>query len=108
MSQNPVDFLRNSIKTSESKGLYWTFLAEFFIRQGQFGLARDIFEESLEIGVDSVKDFTIIFNSYVKFEQQMMLFEESLEECKGCDLKYQRLENLLERRPFLLSDLVLK
>ena len=37
-----------------------------------------------------------------------MLFEETLEESKGCELKYQRLENLLERRPFILSDLVLK
>lgn len=37
-----------------------------------------------------------------------MLFEESLEESKGCDLKYERLEDLLARRPFLLSDIVLK
>ena len=32
MLGNPVDFLRNAIKTSENKGLFWTFLAEFFIR----------------------------------------------------------------------------
>lgn len=52
-------------------GLLWTYLAEFFVRLGQFGVARDVFEEGLQIevnGVKTVKDFTILFNSYLKFE----------------------------------------
>ena len=54
MNGNPVEFLRNSIKNSDQKGVFWTYLAEFFIRQGQFGLARDIFEESLQMGLETV------------------------------------------------------
>lgn len=68
MSSNPVDFLRKTIEKDQN-GETWTHLAEFFIRQGQFGLARDIFEESIQNGVKTVRDFTIVFNSYVKFEQ---------------------------------------
>jgi hypothetical protein len=49
-------------------GLLWTYLAEFFIRLGQFGVARDVFEEALSIeasGVKTIKDFTIVFNAYI-------------------------------------------
>ena len=46
-------------------------MAEFFIRLGDFEMAIEIFEEALETrvnGIRSVKDFTIVFNSYIKFE----------------------------------------
>jgi len=84
LTESPITVIRNLIqKYNESKlgyvGLLWVYLAEFFIRLGQFGLARDIFEEALQIepnGVKTARDFTIVFNSYVKFERQMMAFED--------------------------------
>lgn len=50
-------------------------MAEFFIRQGQFGVARDIFEEAIDIesvGVNTVRDLAIVFNAYIRFERQII------------------------------------
>ena len=53
LKKSPVDLFRSLLekyKDSESGelGQIWIYFAEFFIRQGQFELARDIFEESLD------------------------------------------------------------
>jgi len=92
------------------------YLAEFFTRLGDFEMAADIFEEAIETrvnGVRTVKDFTIVFNSYVKFEQQLMVNGIRLElDADDAGLKdeskSQRLESLLMRRPFLLSEVKLQ
>jgi len=62
-------------------GVYWTHLAEFFVRIGQFGIARDVFEEALSVetgGVATARDFAIVFNSYVKFEYAMIDAEQKI------------------------------
>ena len=79
-------------------------------------MAADIFEEAIETrvnGIRTVKDFTIVFNSYVKFEQQLMVNGIHLElDADDAGLKdgskSQRLESLLMRRPFLLSEVKLQ
>ena len=65
-------------------------------------------------GVKTVRDFAIVFNSYIKFERQLLQLEHDIhfenDELKGEELqefKLFRIINLLERRPFLLSDVVL-
>ena len=70
---NPINFFRNLLDENQEPGQIWIYFAEFFIRQGQFELARDIFEESLdaqysENSIKSSKDFGLVFNSYLKFE----------------------------------------
>lgn len=46
-------------------------LADYFIRQGLFEKARDIFEEALGT-IITARDFGIVFNAYVKFEEEML------------------------------------
>lgn len=76
---SPVKIIRDAIEKRDKDdqdngqvGQLWVHLAEFFIRLGDFEMAIEIFEEALETrvnGVRSVKDFTLVFNSYLKFEQ---------------------------------------
>ena len=58
-------------KYTDEVGNLWVCLAEYFIRQGLFDKARDVFEEGLE-SIYTVRDFGIIFNAYVKFEEEMI------------------------------------
>lgn len=48
---------------------FWIYLAEFFTRTGEFGLARDIYEEALDVetsgSIRSISDFGVVFNAYV-------------------------------------------
>ena len=147
--------LRHAIRHyTEQSGKLWVFLGDYYTRLGLFGQAREVFEEALT-QLASVRDFGIIFNAFVKFEEAMLehneivdsedeeseqesASEESLdaqvemlldftfrdvpekkaknEEPKFKkftkeekeELKFVRLENLIQRRPFLLSNVVLR
>ena len=58
-------------KYTDEVGNLWVSLAEYWLRQGLFDKARDVFEESLE-KVQTVRDFGLIFNSYVKMEEEFV------------------------------------
>lgn len=119
MERTPVQIMRGLIEKSgagHQVGQLWNYMAQMFIRLGQFGLARDIFEEALDVqanGVQTVRDFVIVFNSYVKFEKTLLRVDHNIDIEDGFldqnvqEFKLQRIENLLQRRPFLLSDVVL-
>lgn len=139
-------------KYTDEVGRLWVALANFYIRQGLFEKARDIFEEALS-KVLTARDFGLVFNSYLKFEETLInnLIEENEEEKEkrqieekfeklvketfnnlkiqddnemiiddqasnqekeldklALNMKLFRLENLIERRPFLLSDALLR
>ena len=69
---DPSQIIRHAIRTfTDEVGKLWIFLADFFIRQGLFGKTRDVFEEALAT-VTTARDFGIIFNAYMKFEEQMI------------------------------------
>jgi len=81
---SPVVLIRSLIekhKDNQSgiQATLWINLASFFIRMGEFGMARDIFEEALDIeslgGVNTVRDLSVVFNAYVKFESQLLDIE---------------------------------
>nr|DAD32583.1 TPA_asm: hypothetical protein HUJ06_011434 [Nelumbo nucifera] len=56
------------------------FLADYYIRRGLPEKARDIFEEGM-MTVVIVKDFSVIFDAYSRFEESMIAYVmESLEE----------------------------
>lgn len=55
----------------EDSGKLWVKLSDYYIRLGDFDKARDTLEEALN-KIDNAKDFGIIFNAYVKFEQEMI------------------------------------
>lgn len=150
--------MRHAIRHyTEQSGKLWVFLGDYFTRLGKFGQAREVFEEALA-QLASVRDFGVIFNAYVKFEEAMLEHSEDLdsEDDQGEDdegseseenladqidmlldftfrdqpekqrkedvepkfkkftkeekdeLKFVLLENLIQRRPFLLSNVVLR
>ena len=55
----------------EMQGLLWSKLADSWIRRGEFDLARSVLEEGLE-SVSRVRDFTILFDAYLQFEQGLL------------------------------------
>jgi len=147
-------------KYTDEVGRLWVALCNYYIKQGLFEKSRDIFEEALS-KVSTARDFSLVFNSYLKFEEEMVstmikMSEEikededddydtrleklidtsfsqlgienssvnssrkefnknslegmKLEDKMNLDLniKFFRMTNLIERRPFLLSDALLR
>jgi pre-mRNA-splicing factor SYF1 len=137
-------------------GKLWTALAEYYIRLGQFEKARDIYEESVN-SVATVRDFSVVFDAYAKFEESLLnakmkeVEEAGTEDTEqksdqgedeeqyraqdendefvlalyssngivsasthpeiaelDIDLSMARLDNLLNRRPLLLSSVILR
>ncbi|CAI0418388.1 unnamed protein product [Linum tenue] len=67
-------------KFTDEVGRLWTSLACYYIRKGLFDKARDVFEEGM-CTVITVRDFSVIFDAYVEFEQGMAdcMMEEDLD-----------------------------
>ncbi|KAF8421256.1 hypothetical protein EV426DRAFT_575913 [Tirmania nivea] len=117
----PVERIIRSgiIKFSDQKGRLWTSLATYWITRGDFERARDAFEEGVT-SVMTVRDFTQIFDSYVEFEESVIgtLMEAAAERTvegvvdedadDDLDIRMMRFEQLMDRRPFLLNDVLLR
>lgn len=72
LSVKPEELLRHAVRHySEQAGKLWVFLGDYYTRLGQFSKAREVFEEALA-SLTSVKDFGVIFNAYLKFEEAML------------------------------------
>ena len=52
-------------------GRLWTAMADYFIRQGMFEKARDVYEEGLTT-VITVRDFSLIFDALTTFETSLL------------------------------------
>lgn len=118
---------------SDEVGRLWNRLADYYIRLGQFEKARDIYEEAMQ-AVVTVRDFTLIFDSYLKCEENILMAtmretealekeisqENDDEEAQlsnkqlleslnsEVELRLARLEYLAERRPILLNSVMLR
>ncbi|CAN6214429.1 unnamed protein product [Urochloa humidicola] len=123
----PVEaILCNAVrKFPEEAGALWTALAGHYARKGIHGKARDVFEEGAAAAA-TVKDFGLVFESYLHFDHAMAAEElddtgardenDSASAIRGCwladkddaDLKVARLERLLERRPEMLNTVRLR
>ncbi|OJI96079.1 hypothetical protein ASPVEDRAFT_77853 [Aspergillus versicolor CBS 583.65] len=112
--------LRSGIdRFADQKGKLWAGLATYWITKGNFEKARDVFEEGITT-VMTVRDFTLIFDSYVEFEESIIgnLMEAAAvrtdnnqadEEADfDLDLRMLRFEQLMDRRPFLVNDVLLR
>ncbi|KAE8146239.1 pre-mRNA-splicing factor syf1 [Aspergillus avenaceus] len=112
--------LRSGIdRFADQRGKLWAGLATYWITKGSFEKARDVFEEGITT-VMTVRDFTLIFDSYVEFEESIIgnLMEaaavraekgQSDEEADfDLDLRMLRFEQLMDRRPFLVNDVLLR
>ncbi|CAO3626500.1 unnamed protein product [Mucor hiemalis] len=86
---------------------------------GQIEKARDIFEEGITT-VMTVRDFTAIFDAYAEFEEEMITTkmemaaereeagEKDEDEHLNLDLRLLRFEQLMDRRPFLVNNVLLR
>mmetsp|Transcript_2417 Transcript_2417/g.3520 ORF Transcript_2417/g.3520 Transcript_2417/m.3520 type:complete len:886 (+) Transcript_2417:38-2695(+) len=119
--------IRSGLKRfSDEVGRLWCKLADYYIRLGQFERARDVYEEGIN-SVITVRDFTMIFDAYTQFEESVLTAKMQLandedsendektdsdsdldDDGDDIELRLARLENLLERRPLLISSVLLR
>lgn len=116
----PIDvdrIIRSGIdRFPDQRGKLWAGLATYYITLGQFDDARDIFEEGITT-VMTVRDFTTIFDACVEFEESLIsgLMEAAQQRSRpdeeadfDLDISLARFEYLMDRRPFLLNDVLLR
>ncbi|KLU85956.1 pre-mRNA-splicing factor SYF1 [Magnaporthiopsis poae ATCC 64411] len=104
---------------ADQRGKLWVGLATYWIRRGSFERARDVFEEGITT-VMTVRDFTLVFDSYAEFEESVIgaLMEVAGQRAEtgavdeaadfDLDIRMMRFEHLMDRRPFLLNDVLLR
>lgn len=111
-----ADIIRGGLRRfTDSLGQLWCSLADYFIRSGHFEKARDVYEEAIQT-VMTVRDFGQVFDAYAQFEESMIntkmesSAETEVEEDDDTDLELRlaRFENLMDRRPLLLSSVLLR
>lgn len=78
-------------RLGEMEGTLWTRLAEYHVRAGDFELARSVYEEALD-AITRVRDFSLVFDAYVRFEEGviealMELMEDDEEEGNEDEMK---------------------
>ena len=111
------EILRHGIKAfPEQAGFLWSALAKHFILKGDFEKVRAIFNEAMET-VMTVKDFSIVFDAYAKFEESILSLylgshqedgdDEQMDDA-DIDEHLARLEKLLDKRPFMVNSVHLK
>jgi len=101
-------------------GRLWCSLADYFIRLGHFEKARDVYEEAMDT-VMTARDFSMIFDAFSQFEESMITAKMEMDEDEDSsddepeegddvelDLRLARLENLMDRRPELMSSVKLR
>lgn len=103
----------------DQAGRLWTGLATYWIKRGDFDKAKSIFEEGLR-AVSTIRDFTQIFDAYAEFSETLIssLMEslgdpdvdekESKETEEILDNMMKSFEDLMDRRPFLVNDVLLR
>ncbi|KIW21000.1 pre-mRNA-splicing factor syf1 [Exophiala spinifera] len=117
---DPDTIIRSGIdRFADQRGKLWAGLATYWITRGDFERARDVFEEGITT-VMTVRDFTMIFDAYVEFEEsilQTLMDAASSRAAEGItdaekdfdlDMRMMRFEHLMDRRPFLVNDVLLR
>ncbi|KDO33541.1 hypothetical protein SPRG_19174 [Saprolegnia parasitica CBS 223.65] len=92
---------------TDEVGRLWCALATYYIRLGMFESARDVYEEAL-LAVLTVRDFSVIFDAYVKFIEAMIAAEMDETSSVEVDRLLQLYEDLAERRPKLVNAVLLR
>ena len=104
---------------ADQRGKLWSGLATYWIIKGNFERARDIFEEGITT-VMTIRDFTLVFDTYAEFEESViatLMDAAAIRSDKGeidenadfdLDIRMMRFEQLMDRRPFLVNDVLLR
>ena len=103
----------------DQRGILWVGLARYYIHLGAYERARDIFEEGI-MTVMTVRDFSVVFDTYAEAEEALIsikLEDSAARQQKGkvdtdadtdLDIRMLRFEQLMDRRPFLVNDVLLR
>ncbi|KAM0787100.1 hypothetical protein ACM66B_006356 [Microbotryomycetes sp. NB124-2] len=101
----------------DQAGRLWTGLATYWIKRGEFDRARKLFEEGINTVV-TLRDFTQIFDAYAEFSESYISSlmegladadeEDVQDDEKEIDTKMQEFEELMDRRPFLVNEVLLR
>eukprot|EP00038_Savillea_parva_P026092 m.51348 g.51348 ORF g.51348 m.51348 type:complete len:862 (+) comp7299_c0_seq1:235-2820(+) len=98
---------------TDMKGTLWCSLADYYVRQGNFEKARDVYEEAIRT-VSTVRDFSQVFDAYAQFEETSLSIALEKADDGGEDamvdaeMRMARFEALMDRRPLLLSSVMLR
>lgn len=99
----------------DQSGPLWTGLATYWTKRGEFDLARETFESGMST-VLTIRDFTTVFDAFAEFSEQYIssLMEavavegEGEEEAEELDTRMKEFEELMDRRPFLVNEVLLR
>ena len=105
----------------DQAGRLWSGLATYWIKRGEFDRAKETFEIGLT-SVLTIRDFTQIFDAYAEFSESVIsgIMEELgnpdeededfdvKETEEELDAKMKEFEELMDRRPFLVNDVLLR
>lgn len=103
----------------DQRGILWVGLARYYINLGVYERARDVFEEGITT-VMTVRDFSVVFDTYAEAEEALIsikLEDSAARQQKGkvdvdadldLDIRMMRFEQLMDRRPFLINDVLLR
>lgn len=128
---NPVPLLDGSALDIESivrsglerfpdqRGILWVGLARYYINLGAYERARDVFEDGITTAM-TVRDFSVVFDTYAEAEEALIsikMDDSAARQEKGkvdedadldLDIRMMRFEQLMDRRPFLVNDVLLR
>ncbi|KAI4720761.1 pre-mRNA-splicing factor syf1 [Aureobasidium sp. EXF-10727] len=103
----------------DQRGILWVGLARYWINKGDYERARDVFEEGITT-VMTVRDFSIVFDTYAEAEEALIGIKMDEAQTRSekstldenadleLDIRMMRFEQLMDRRPFLLNDVLLR
>lgn len=105
----------------DQAGRLWTGLATYWTKRGEFARAQRTFEAGLA-AVLTIRDFTQIFDAYAEFSESVISAmmeglaepdededEEDVKEAeRELDARMRAFEELMDRRPFLVNDVLLR
>lgn len=103
----------------DQAGRLWTGLATYWIKRAEFDRAKGTFEAALS-SVLTIRDFTQIFDAYAEFSESLISAlmeslanpedeeEDANETEKELDDMMKAFEELMDRRPFLVNDVLLR
>ncbi|KAF7359358.1 Pre-mRNA-splicing factor SYF1 [Mycena sanguinolenta] len=102
----------------DQAGRLWTGMATYWIKRGEFDRAKQTFEQGMAT-VLTIRDFTQIFDAYAEFGESLIsALMQSLEEeeddedaeetQKELDVRMVDFEELMDRRPFLVNDVLIR
>ncbi|KAG8752944.1 pre-mRNA-splicing factor syf1 [Ceratobasidium sp. 423] len=102
----------------DQAGRLWTGLATYWIKRGDFDRATEAFEIGMS-SVLTIRDFTQIFDAYAEFCETLISAlmdelaspeddEDTAETEAELDTRMRAFEKLMDRRPFLVNDVLLR